>query len=63
MDQGFDPTTESTFLQNIIKTKDGDFILNAVVWKKPPFSSKGLLFRIDKSGNLKWITTYNSPRF
>jgi gliding motility-associated-like protein len=63
MDQGFDPTTESTFLQNIFKTKDGDFILNAVVWKKPPFSSKGLLFRIDKNGNLKWITTYSSPVF
>ncbi len=63
MDQGFDVTTESTFLQNILKTNDGDFILNAVVWKKPPFSSKGLLFRIDKSGNLKWITTYSSPVF
>ena len=63
MDQGFDQETESTFLQNIFKTKDGDFILNAVVWKKPPFSSKGLLFRIDKNGNLKWITNYSSPVF
>lgn len=63
MDQGFDSNTESSFLQNIFKTNDGDFILNAVVWKKPPFSSKGLLFRMDKDGNLKWMTTYSSPVF
>jgi len=33
MSVGFDTVTESTFLQNIIKTNDGDFIVNAVVWK------------------------------
>ncbi len=63
MNLGFDQATESSYLQNIIKTKDGDFILNAVVWKKPPFSSKALLIRMDKNGNLKWVTTYSSPVF
>ena len=63
LDQGFDATTESSFLQNIIKTNDGDFIVNAVVWKRPPFSSKGLLLRIDKLGNIKWLTTYSSAVF
>lgn len=63
MDQGFDAATESSFLQNIIKTNDGDFIMNAVVWKKPPFSSKGLLMRTDGKGNLKWLSSYSSPVF
>lgn len=63
MDQGFDALSESSFLQNIIQTNDGDFIANAVAWKKPPFSSKGMLLRIDQLGNLKWLTTYSSSVF
>ena len=63
MDQSFDAATESSFLQNIIKTSDGDFIMNAIVWKKPPFSSRGLLLRTDKNGNLKWLSSYSSPVF
>lgn len=63
MDQGFDAISETTFLQNIIKTTDGDFILNAVVWKRPPFTSKALVLRMDSKANLKWLTTYNSSVF
>ncbi|MBY0480083.1 MAG: gliding motility-associated C-terminal domain-containing protein [Chitinophagaceae bacterium] len=63
MDQGFDAISETTFLQNIIKTNDGDFILNAVVWKRPPFTSKALIIRMDAKANIKWLTTYNSAVF
>ncbi len=63
MDQSFDPATESSFLQNIMKTNDGDFVMNAVVWKKPAFSSKGLLMRVDQNGNLKWLSSISSQVF
>ncbi|MES2374136.1 MAG: gliding motility-associated C-terminal domain-containing protein [Bacteroidota bacterium] len=63
MDQGFETGVESTFLENIMKTSDGDFITNAVVWKKSPFQTKSMLLRINNKATVKWATTYSSDLF
>ncbi len=63
MDQGFVSGVESTFLQNLIKASNGDFILSAVVWKTPPLSTKTIILRIDANGNTIWQSIANSSVF
>lgn len=54
MDQGLVPGAESSFLQNLIKANNGDFILSAVLWKVPPLSTKSMILRMDARGNIIW---------
>src|SRR6187402_2406012 len=63
IDQTFESGVESSFLENIIKTKDGDFIADAVVWKKSPFQSKRILLRINNKAVIKWATSFASDVF
>lgn len=63
MDQGLIPSVESSFLQNLIKASNGDFILSAVVWKTPPLSTKSIILRIDANGNTIWQTVAASTVF
>ena len=63
MDQGFVSGVESTFLQNLIKAVNGDFIVSAVAWKTPPLSTKSIIMRIDPSGNIVWQSMANSTVF
>jgi gliding motility-associated-like protein len=63
IDQGLESGVESSFLENIIKTKDGDFIADAVVWKKSPFQSKRILLRINNKAVIKWATSFASDVF
>lgn len=63
IDQTFESGVESTFLENIIKTSDGDFIANAVAWKKPPFQTKSIMLRINNKAVIKWATSYASDVF
>lgn len=63
MDQGFVSGVESTFLQNLIKASNGDYIVSAVAWKAPPLSTKSIILRIDPSGNIIWQSIANSSVF
>lgn len=63
IDQGYAPGAETTFLENIMRTKEGDLIAHAFVWKRPPFQTKALLLRMDINTNIKWATTYASNVF
>lgn len=63
MDQGLIPGVESSFLQNLIKASNGDFILSAVLWKTPPLSTKSIIIRIDANGNTIWQTIAASSVF
>ena len=63
MDQGLIPSVESSFLQNLIKAHNGDFILSAVVWKTPPLSTKSIILRIDANGNTIWQSVAASTVF
>jgi gliding motility-associated-like protein len=63
MDQGLIAGVESSFLQNLIKASNGDFILSAVIWKTPPLSTKSMILRIDANGNTIWQTVAASSVF
>lgn len=63
MDQGFVSGVESTFLQNLVKASNGDFIVSAVTWKTAPLSTKSIIMRIDPIGNIVWQSIANSSVF
>lgn len=63
MDQGFVSGVESTFLQNLIKASNGDYIVSAVTWKTAPLSTKSMIMRIDPNGNIVWQSIANSSVF
>ena len=63
MDQGFVSGVESTFLQNVLKASNGDFMVSAVAWKNSPLSTKSIIMRIDPNGNIVWQSIANSSVF
>jgi gliding motility-associated-like protein len=63
MDQGFVSGVESTFLQNVLKASNGDYIVSAVAWKNSPLSTKSIILRIDLNGNIVWQSITNSNVF
>jgi gliding motility-associated-like protein len=63
MDQGFVSGVESTFLQNLVKVSNGDFIVSAVTWKTAPLNTKSIIMRIDPNGNIVWQSIANSSEF
>lgn len=63
MDQGFVSGVESTFLQNVLKANNGDFMVSAVAWKNSPLSTKSIIMRIDPNGNIVWQSIANSSVF
>lgn len=63
MDQGLVPSVESSFLQNLIKASNGDFVISAVLWKTPPLSTKSCILRIDANGNTIWQSIASSAVF
>ncbi len=56
-----------TTFESIQKTSDGDFIIGGYntseLFSSGQTNLKGLLLRLDKSGKIKWITTYSSPKY
>ncbi len=63
MDQGFVSGLESTFLQNLIKASNGDYIVSAVTWKTAPLSTKSMIIRLEPNGNIVWQSIANSSVF
>jgi gliding motility-associated-like protein len=63
MDQGFISGVESTFLQNVLKASNGDYIVSAVAWKNSPLNTKSIILRIDPNGNIVWQSIANSTVF
>ncbi len=63
MDQGYVSGVESTFLQNVLKASNGDYIVSAVAWKNSPLSTKSIILRIDPNGNIVWQSIANSSVF
>lgn len=63
MDQGYVSGVESTFLQNVLKASNGDFMVSAVAWKNSPLSTKSIILRIDPNGNIVWQSIANSSVF
>ncbi|NCI47385.1 gliding motility-associated C-terminal domain-containing protein [Sediminibacterium soli] len=63
MDKSFQPGTESTFIENLLKTRDGDIVMNTVLWKRPPFQTKTVMLKMDLSARIKWATAYASDIF
>ncbi|MEQ1623672.1 MAG: gliding motility-associated C-terminal domain-containing protein [Sediminibacterium sp.] len=63
MDQGFVSGVESTFLQNVLKASNGDFLASAVAWKNSPLSTKSIILRIEPNGNIVWQSIANSSVF
>jgi gliding motility-associated-like protein len=63
MDQGFVSGVESTFLQNVLKVSNGDYIVSVVAWKNSPLSTKSIILRIDPNGNIVWQSIANSSVF
>lgn len=60
----FNPLIERTNLQSISKTKEGDFILSAVVRSNiSVFNQSLLIIRINAKGKVKWTSALSSPAF
>ncbi len=54
---------EQTFFRDIHKTSEGDFIIGGYNDYPGSTGMRGILFRINNSGLIKWVTTYASLKY
>lgn len=61
------PQEDQTIFKSIKRTREGDFAIggynNSETFSSGITNVKGVLLLMDKSGFVKWITTYSSPRY
>lgn len=59
----FNPFYDKTGLQSIIKTRDGDFIVSAIIRSNLRIQATMLIIRINAQGKIKWTSTVTSSDF